>query len=1567
MAEAYKGLIIRIGADTAKLQKALQSSDRAIRETQKQLRLLERAARLDPASLGVFEGRLDAVTSQAATLRRRFATCNDALRRLESKGVDKLADNTRDAAHQAEKTAEAYAKICHQIKAYKNEVARSKGFDPKKDDPFKGAEGYQATLAVLKRIGATEKEIAQYSSLVAEYWSRLAEKDIAGQVNAFKQLKVQMAANSAEARALYLDLARLEAENPAAKQTKQWRECAGSLKSMEAAAEAVRGRMRRLDEAFRIDPTGVDAVRQRLHAMQDGIDVNEKKILLLNEQLDRLRANGAESTARSVKGLAVETEEAKNRLASLNMRLDDLRASRGFDEQGEDAKRLNAEISETRARLHALAEAGEFNELNAKMALLAAQTNRMSDDMKRAYQVTNRLRGAVQQFGWSMSSTVTPAIAVFASRAKQSAEEVDSAYRNMRKTVQGTEEQFEGLKRAALDYSRTHFTSADTLLEIEAMGGQLGVATEKLEAFATTVSNIEIATDLDADTASQQLGQLSSILNDMTQDDFARYGDALVRLGNNNATLESKISDVMLRIASMGTITGFSTTELLAWSTAVAATGQGAEAAGTAISKTMADIESAVGAGGDKLRGFADVAGMSSSEFARAWEETPSDAMRAFVEGLNRVEQSGGSASNTLAELGITSVRQKQAVLGLMQTVGGLNDNLQMSENAWNGVSDQWGDAGDAAREADRKAEGFSGAVRMLANNVQALGSEMGESLAPVIKACTAAVAVMTQAYSAAPDVVKHLINVTLALAASMGPVVVAANAVVNAWSSLSKLLKEQAAFRAAKAGMGAVGKETAAATAQTVANTAATEAGAAAEGRQAAAKKAGAAAQAADASATTANTAATKANTAATTAGTRATKLLKASMSALPWAAAAFLAMELVSAITEYAAKVGEARRATDGMRDAVAAFGSEVEVSAAKASASVRDIQDSAQEAIGAQADLATEIRRSGEEFAGNSAHLDAYVEAIERLAGKSGLTADEQTELKTAVAGVNTICGTSYSVTDALNGVLDVSTEKLKDNTEAWKRNAEAQAAKKAYEDTYAALLRNEQELERLTASMESSVDAVEGLRFSTSQGLLGMIDMNEKAKTLRAAIDADNEALEYFAEKAVGAAGAADGYAGSAGAAAYSTDELEDSVSDAEDELSKLVTGIQEAADEAPAFARALADSGTSVEGFAQMMSDAGLSVSDLESSMESYRDKATDAFGEIGSASELSLDEMLANMQENARVTQQWADNITALYARAGSDSQREFVGYISSLGPQYAAQVQDLVDSADAYLPLFADAMGSGSRAAVDAALAETGLLAPGVEGDVRAALESAEAAIDAGIPASAGKWADLADASMASVASLPADASSVAESASSGFASGISESEDKAKGNASLMAAAGASIARDIENAYAWGAHLSYNFADGIKSNVGYASMAARRLANAVAEQLEHSVPKKGVLSNHGRGEAEWGRHLVQNFVSGMESEEDALREKVAMIPEAVRDAVERAQKYVSGGVSLQSSVASGLSARVSPQPSGQSAAVANTYVVENITVQVREVSDVDPVRVVTEFAKRANRANGR
>lgn len=654
-------------------------------------------------------------------------------------------------------------------------------------------------------------------------------------VEGYRAMKAQLVAYESELRQASAEAARFKSELYALGEGGRLMGNVQQLKRIDDGLEQATASARAMSQAFNALPKDGAAALAKIAAIKSETDSLNDKVKNLNATMRALEgAKGFNREANLAKNVYAEFAKAESAVADYDYKLK--QAKRDHQALVNEAKELvrtkptnyvatlnelvgkidqaKEKVEEYRAALlradktlESAAIDKKWREVYEAEVMARAELERINAQSSKLNVWGERLR-SLRTMGYGLYSTLTPAIMIAGRYAIQAADDIDAAYRDMRKTVNGTEEEFEHLKDAALDFSTTHVTSADTILEIEAMGGQLGIQAKNLEAFSEVVSNLTVATDIGAEDMAKYIGQLSNIMRDISkykdepeiyQKKITSFSDALVRLGNNSAAQESSIMKVMMRIASLGTISGFTTPQLLAISTAVAATGQGCEAAGTAISKTFSNIETAVGKGGESLEAFARVAGMSAQEFADSWEGDPITAFKAFIGGLKEIDESGGSVDNTLRELGITSVRQKQALEGLVNTYDVLNESLGMSQSAWDGLDYAMNDgtiekAGDAAREAQRKAEGFSGALEIMKNNAKMLASELADGAAPIISGLGELFKNFAAAMKSMPDGMKTAIVGLLGLAAAAGPVTVAIGAVGSAFVTFMEITDKLAA-----------------------------------------------------------------------------------------------------------------------------------------------------------------------------------------------------------------------------------------------------------------------------------------------------------------------------------------------------------------------------------------------------------------------------------------------------------------------------------------------------------------------------------------------------------------------------------------------------------------------------------------------------------------------------------------------------------------------------------------------------------------------------------------------------
>src|SRR5690606_28643201 len=157
----------------------------------------------------------------------------------------------------------------------------------------------------------------------------------------------------------------------------------------------------------------------------------------------------------------------------------------------------------------------------------------------------------------------------------------------------------------------------------------------------------------------------------------------IVALGNNLATTESEIVEMGLRIAGAGAQIGLTEAQILAFAGALSSVGIAAEAGGSAISRVMINMANAVQEGGERLALFAKVAGMSVTDFKKAFEQDAGMAIVAFIEGLGRMSQAGENVFAVLEELGLSEIIVRDALLRAAGAGDLFRNSLDLATEAW--------------------------------------------------------------------------------------------------------------------------------------------------------------------------------------------------------------------------------------------------------------------------------------------------------------------------------------------------------------------------------------------------------------------------------------------------------------------------------------------------------------------------------------------------------------------------------------------------------------------------------------------------------------------------------------------------------------------------------------------------------------------------------------------------------------------------------------------------------------------------------------------------------------------
>lgn len=305
---------------------------------------------------------------------------------------------------------------------------------------------------------------------------------------------------------------------------------------------------------------------------------------------------------------------------------------------------------------------------------------------------------------------ITSEVAQLGGYVVQTGIQFESAFAGVQKTVDATDDELAGFRQGIRDMAKEIPQTAAEISSVAEAAGQLGIKNEYLLSFSRTMSDLGVATNMSATEAATALARLANITQ-MPQENFGRLGSTVVALGNNLATTESEITEMGLRLAGAGSQVGMTEAQILGLAGAISSVGIEADAGGSAVSTVMTKMQLAVEQGGDSLEQFANVAGMSAAEFQQAFREDAAQALVSFVEGLGNMESRGQSAIATLADMEITEIRQRDALLRLAGAGNVLSESLGIATQAW--------DENNAlTNEAEQRYQTLESQLQILKNNI---------------------------------------------------------------------------------------------------------------------------------------------------------------------------------------------------------------------------------------------------------------------------------------------------------------------------------------------------------------------------------------------------------------------------------------------------------------------------------------------------------------------------------------------------------------------------------------------------------------------------------------------------------------------------------------------------------------------------------------------------------------------------------------------------------------------------------------------------------------------------------
>lgn len=359
------------------------------------------------------------------------------------------------------------------------------------------------------------------------------------------------------------------------------------------------------------------------------------------------------------------------------------------------------------------------------------------DTMKNANNELTRQGEAMKEIGGFLTKYVTAPIVAGGSAGVKFASDWESAFAGVKKTVEGTDEDYALISKGIREIALESASSAEDIAAVAEAAGQLGISKDDIVDFTKVMVQLGDSTNLSADEAAVALARVLNITGEDTGN-IDRIGAAIVDLGNNFATSESEIVAMTNRLAAGGTLAGLTTQDILGLATAMSSVGITAEAGGTAMSQTLTNIEkefAAFNTGAESnLPRIAEIAGMSAEDFAEAWQNRPIEAVQNFISGLGGLDEKGESATLVLDELGMAGIRQSNMLKSLSLASDVLVDAVDRSNTAYEENT-------ALTDEASRRYETFASQVSQLKEAfkefMSSFGSTIAEMLLPAIEGLT--------------------------------------------------------------------------------------------------------------------------------------------------------------------------------------------------------------------------------------------------------------------------------------------------------------------------------------------------------------------------------------------------------------------------------------------------------------------------------------------------------------------------------------------------------------------------------------------------------------------------------------------------------------------------------------------------------------------------------------------------------------------------------------------------------------------------------------------------------------
>lgn len=302
--------------------------------------------------------------------------------------------------------------------------------------------------------------------------------------------------------------------------------------------------------------------------------------------------------------------------------------------------------------------------------------------------------------------------------------EFESAFADVKKVVNASDEQFQNMSRTIKSMSRELPMTSVEIAQLFAAAGESDIPVEELKSFAEMASRVGIAFDMSAGEAGESLAKLKSQLG-LSVGETGDMADAINHLSNNMASKAKDITAYMLRVGKLAEMGGLAKEQVAAIGSAMISAGAEAETAGTA----MQNVVKAMTRGASAKKSQRDAAKALGLDLPALAKQMQKDAPGAIKKVLGAIAKAPKDRHISL----ISDFFGDEA-----KAFAPLIGNIGLLDKALDAVANKTNYSGSAFREYVERANTTANALQILRNKVSFFFEDIGAAWLPEIKVAVA-------------------------------------------------------------------------------------------------------------------------------------------------------------------------------------------------------------------------------------------------------------------------------------------------------------------------------------------------------------------------------------------------------------------------------------------------------------------------------------------------------------------------------------------------------------------------------------------------------------------------------------------------------------------------------------------------------------------------------------------------------------------------------------------------------------------------------------------------------------